>query len=513
MTTKIDLRELAVDRLEESAAVVEGPPRAVISRYLVPGVVLAGFAALTVWAARDSFLPTTPVSVTPVVVARAEVQESGTPLFQAAGWVEPRPTPIILPALTEGIVQELLVVEGQDVERGDPVAKLIAIDAELELRQSRHALALQQAELQRAQAVETAARQRFNTPVHLETEWAKAEASLLMMEAELAKQPFLIEAATAKAEYARRNYEIKQTAGTGVAKRSIQQAKSESIAAQSVLEELQSRTLQLERQVRASKKRRDALAKQLELLIDESRDVAESAAEVAIAKARVEQATVTLEQAELRLERMTIRAPVGGRVLALLASPGTHISAMRAGARSSGSGVIHLYQPHMLQVRADVRLEDVPHVQPGQLVQIETASVEGLLIGRVLTPTSRANIQKNTLEVKVAVDSPPDTIRPEMLVTATFLAPQRPPVRESEGTPQRMLVPRQLVESSGEGDFLWIAAADSTARRQPIQLGRAGTEQRVEVTDGIAPTDKLITTGRESLSPGDRIHITGESLE
>ena len=66
------------------------------------------------------------MKVVPVHVARAEVQQAGTPLFKAAGWVEPRPTPILVAALASGVVERLLVVEDQAVETGQPVAELVA---------------------------------------------------------------------------------------------------------------------------------------------------------------------------------------------------------------------------------------------------------------------------------------------------------------------------------------------------------------------------------------------------
>ena len=84
--------------------------------------------------------------------------------------------------------------------------------------------------------------------------------------------------------------------------------------------------------------------------------------------------------------------------------------------------VATLYDPQQLQVRADVRLEDVPNVLPGQKVQVETASASSPLEGEVLFTTSTANIQKNTLETKIAILNPPPTIRPEMLAKVTFLA-------------------------------------------------------------------------------------------
>jgi multidrug efflux pump subunit AcrA (membrane-fusion protein) len=474
--------------------------------------VILGFLSLTGWAARESLLPRQAVTVVPVVVARAEVRQAGTPLFQAAGWVEPRPTSVLVPALAEGVIEELLVVEGQAVQKGEPVARLIAVDAELELEQARSNLALRRAELASAQAARKAAGQWFETPVHLEAALAEAESQLAALQTELAKLPFLTEAAAAKAEFARQNYEGKRSVqSTSLPFRLVQKARSEHEAAQATLTELENRRPRLERQVESLRKQRDALAKQLELLIDETRALADTAAQVAAAESRVRQAQTAVEVAELRLERMTVRAPMTGRVLDLLAAPGTRIVGMRPGAEPSAGSVVSLYEPAMLQVRADVRLEDVPLVRPGQPVRIETASSEEPITGTVLAPTSQANIQKNTLEVKVALDAPPDTVRPEMLVTATFLAPERPGSDSDKSEQQeRLLVPRRLVQTAGDGHAVWVAAPDGTARRQTVQLGKAGTEELIEVTSGLAPTDKLISGGGEGLETGDRITVTGE---
>jgi multidrug efflux pump subunit AcrA (membrane-fusion protein) len=133
------------------------------------------------------------------------------------------------------------------------------------------------------------------------------------------------------------------------------------------------------------------------------------------------------------------------------------------------------------------------------------------MAGRVLAVTSTANVQKNTLEVKVAINDPPATIRPEMLVTTAFLAAPRPNTETESGQPpERLLVPRALVDSNERGSVVWIADANGHARRRSIRLRRAGTGELVEVTEGLTPTDKLITSGREGLTDGGRIKITGE---
>jgi hypothetical protein len=184
---------------------------------------------------------------------------------------------------------------------------------------------------------------------------------------------------------------------------------------------------------------------------------------------------------------------------------------INAASERDASTVVTLYNPNQLQVRVDVRLEDVPLVQVGQPVQISTAAAKESLAGQVLAMTSQADIQKNTLQVKVSIDQPADLVRPEMLAQVTFLAPERPDARpESEQSPLRLLVPKELVVGDENGSTIWVAnAGRGIAERRSIQIGRAGTDQLVEVTQGLNALDKLIASGREGLSDGDRIRIIG----
>ncbi|MHB8973129.1 MAG: hypothetical protein ACYC4N_22025 [Pirellulaceae bacterium] len=74
-----------------------------------------------------------------------------------------------------------------------------------------------------------------------------------------------------------------------------------------------------------------------------------------------------------------------------------------------------------------------------------------------------------------------------------------------------MLVPRQLVETSDGGIHVWVAdRVNDVARLQAITLGQAGTDQLVEVVEGLNSMDKLIVGGREGLKPDERITVTGE---
>lgn len=511
MTTSIDLRQLAQDR-RPVLPVGQGRRAPWITRYALPGGIVLGLLGLLGWASRDSLFPVRSVTVVPVMVTRAEVHPAGTPVFQAAGWIEPRPTPILVPALAEGIVSELLVVEGQTIEAGQPLARLVDADARLALDQTQSQSQQAQAEVQSAQAEFKAARQRLENPVHLQAVQAEAEALVAKLETELARMPLLIEAAEAKSLFTRQNLEGKQAALSAIPGRAIQEAQSQNNIAIAELKELRARQPQLGRERDAQQKRSSALQQQLKLLIDEQRAVTTAQAQVAVAEARLRQAELLVRTAQLRLDRMTIKAPLSGRVLALVARPGARVMGLDPGGEQRSSTVLTLYDPQQLQVRADVRLEDVPLIQPGQLVQIETPAVKGLLTGQVLQATSQANIQKNTLEVKVGIASPPDHLRPEMLVTATFLALPSPQSEQKGSEPsERLLIPRELFDSSGDTATTWIADTQGFARRRSIQLGKSRTDQLVEVVSGLTPTDRLISSGRESLADGDRLHVTEDT--
>jgi RND family efflux transporter MFP subunit len=472
--------------------------------------ILAGFVALLAATTGRQLFPATPVTVVPVIVQRGEIQQAGTALFQAAGWIEPRPTSVSVPALAPGIIEELLVVEGQEVTQGQPIARLISVDAAIAEQQAHASLSRSQGQLQRAQAELSAALSRRDNPLHLKVPLADARGLLAKAMTDKEKLPFLMKAAEATVEFTRQSLQGKRNAGAGVPQVVVLQAERDYLAAQAELEELQTRGPNLAREIDALQQKTHALEEQLSLLIDEQRLVAESQAKVVSAKAACDDARLRIRQAQLTLQRMQIRAPMDGRVLRLVAAPGTRVMGLEQTAGQSSSTVVEMYDPRRLQVRADVRLEDVPLVTPGAPVEIKTASSDHPLTGKVLQPTSTANIQKNTLEVKVELIQPPSTVRPEMLVTATFLAPEPDATSDSPIETERILVPRRLVSTSDSGTTVWVVDENSQAIQKTVTLGGNSNGELIEIARGLNVTDKLIASGTSQLIPGETVVIREE---
>lgn len=514
MTTKVDLRRLAVNRTGPTAEPVPlvSRRRHMLTRFVLPGLLLAGFAVLIAYAARDTLSPPRPVTVVPVISSQSDLpQAADTPLFRAAGWIEPRPTPTLVTALAEGVVEKLLVVEGQEVKEGEVVARLVSADARLALDSAEADVALRESEFAGAQANLTAAKTRLDQPIHLRAELADAEAALAKAETELANLPFQLQTAQARQQFARTDLESKQKIVGAVPEINIARAKSELEATSSAVEELLSRQKRLPVEIAAFKDKRDALQLKLQLKTEEVRQAAEAEALMQTAKARLKQAQAARDAARLRLERMEIKAPASGRVLALVARPGMRLNGLNPGSLHDSSTVVTLFEPTKLQVRVDVRLDDVGKVLTGQKVKIETAAVPGRsLDGEVLMATSQADIQKNTLSIKVAVVDPPSTLKPDMLCQVTFLAPPQAANPTKEGDTFRLLMPKQLVVSSGDGNSVWVAdRLSGTARLRRIELG-VNAGDLVEVVSGLSSSDKLIVGGRDGLKDGDRITVAGE---
>ncbi len=139
------------------------PGPRIASRVLLPASIVACAVGLLAWASWRAWvpLPSVPavaVIVRPVAFADAPSDGAGRPgaqagaapvatgpVVQAPGWIEPAPFPVTASALVPGIVREVLVLEGDRVDAGQVVARLVddqfkimlaRADAELRMRQA-----------------------------------------------------------------------------------------------------------------------------------------------------------------------------------------------------------------------------------------------------------------------------------------------------------------------------------------------------------------------------------------
>ncbi len=126
-------------------------------RFGVPIAIITTTLAILAFASWNLIRKTHPVEAVTVVMRDVETDDpissdaSDESIVQAPGWVEASPYAVFASALIQGIVDEILVLEGDYVEAGQPIATLISEDNELALKTAKAKVSIRKGELRAAQ--------------------------------------------------------------------------------------------------------------------------------------------------------------------------------------------------------------------------------------------------------------------------------------------------------------------------------------------------------------------------
>jgi RND family efflux transporter MFP subunit len=425
---------------------------------LLPVGVLLGFALVFLLLFRDRLIPARAVLVAPAVAIEskpATVEKPASPapatpvagrlLFQASGWVEPDPQPIKVTALTDGFIDQVNVLEGAAVKKGEVIATLIEIDSRL--------------------AKEAAA------------------AEVEMLEADLAALTTGIETTRFKLDAERANLLVSEADAAEAADRL---GRYERMVGGAVPE-----TERITARYENSRRQAAVLAGQARIKEIEQ-DLKRLAFEISSRKAKTASARARLAQATLAHERTRIVAPLDGRVLRLLAVPGQ--KKMAGMDEVDSSTVAILYDPAKLQVRVDVPLADAAGLSVGQRVRIRCNLLpDEVFNGEVTRISGEADLQRNTLQAKVRVTNPAAKLRPEMLCRAEFLDTASNP--NPAGSPAAnagnlaVFVPESAISDSA----VWVCDPDTKRVNRRVIVSTAETRdgyRRLE--SGIRPGEWIV---------------------
>lgn len=448
-----------------------------------PWLLLFGFLTLIALLFGERLLPARKLVVEKVVTIRpGEYSESSLPrestgveldpwsaqvLFQASGWVEPDPLPVKATALVNGVVEKVEVLEGQSVKSGQVLATLIREDFELDLATARSELASLKSLYESHEASIVA------TKAKLQTRELEAKAGHMRCLELIDERDRLVNAGNAAvAEGARVNAELRlQTHQTQVA------------AMEASVEETHSELAMLK-----------ALQSDFE--------------------ANVQKAKTEVARRQLALDRTAIRSPIDGIVLRLLVSPGQ--KRMLDMDDPDSATVAILYQPGFLQARIDVPLEEASRLSVGQAVRIRSNFLPNRKFkGTVTRIVGEADLQRNTLQVKVKFHDPDPRLRPDMLCRGEFLS--TPGSNSSAGSDSTgssrvfLYIPESaLVEREKNQAIIWTV--DSSGKRAVRREVTAGSEKDgyIRVIDGLLPGDFVIPDPPADLESEQRIRVSGK---
>ena len=493
---------------------VPRPPSRWKTRVLLPWGIFAAAAALLAYASRDALLPATPVHVLPVVVRTAtESGAGGNFTVQAPGWVEPDPYPVAVAALADGVVADVLVLEGQAVKKGDVVARMVDDDARIALARAEATVLEREGELKQAEAAREAAAGDWANPVERTRAVAAGEAMLAESVASLERQASEIAAEAARVAELEDDVRRKEksAASDAASESELVQAKLKLQAQRAVWATARAGEAVLAARVRQQKADLTAARDNARLRIPERRAVSDSEAAVARARAALEHASAARDEAKLRLSRMEIRSPAGGVVMSRHVEPG---STMMLNTDSPTSAhAVRLYDPKRLQVRVDVPLADAAKVSVGQRAKVVVGVLpDRTFDGEVTRVVPEADVQRNTLQVKVRIANPAPELRPEMLARVRFEAAGALSATQPSAS-QQVFVPESMLRRTPDGGAqVWVVdVGRGVAELRTVTPGEARAGEWIAVREGLQPGDRLIATqDAASLRPGARVKVVGE---
>lgn len=487
---------------------------------LIPLGVGACMIAILAWSAWPLLRPVRTIEIEQALAAQisdtnepaqssATEPSRSTRMVQAAGWLEAEPYFVAATALADGVIEEMLVLEGDRVEIGQPLALMVEEDAKLRLARAQADHEAAQAAVALALARLAAGEQNWEAPFELERGVASTRAQLEGLRAQLAQLPALIRIEQALLIKAQEELKSIEEAYRSDAASEIEFiAVREGVNAQSArLDATKARERILNASISQTQADLVSTQRALELRIDDRERLDAARAQVMLARGELAHRAAVRDEAQLELDRMTIHAPISGFVQRRLKAPGDKV--LRGMDDPYSAHIAHIYDPSKLQVRVDVPLADASQVYRGQRCEIVVEVLpDRVFEGEVLIVTHEADLQKNTLQVKVRVIDPDPVLRPEMLTRVKFL-PKRATPQTQASAGREVRVPAGVLDTSDNNPRVWVVTERANGRGvlQPVRVSRISEESGWVTLSGELQPGAIVASDPGSCSAGERVRF------
>jgi RND family efflux transporter MFP subunit len=222
--------------------------------------------------------------------------------------------------------------------------------------------------------------------------------------------------------------------------------------------------------------------------LDDARSARDAAAAVTAS------ARAALGGAETRLAKALIRAPIDGVVALRAVSPGDRVESM------GGGPMFRIVDNRLLDLTVAVPSSRSSVLRVGQTLEFSADAVPGRTFRgtvRYINPT----VSEGDRSVRIVAEVPNDdgALRGGVFVKGRVLTGTRSAVLQ---IPRAALLSWDVERHIGD---VFVVNGD-VAERRSVRTGQT-TADSVEVTEGLAPGDRVVTRGGFNLRPGDRVQV------
>ena len=202
------------------------------------------------------------------------------------------------------------------------------------------------------------------------------------------------------------------------------------------------------------------------------------------ATANLEATTARVALARARLDKTVVRAPFGGLLGLREVSVGDYVT--------PGQSIVNLEDVD--PVKVDFRVPEVflARLRAGQGLSVEVDAFAGRTFeGEVFALDPRIDAEGRSVALRARIANPDGVLRPGLFARVTLVTARRE---------DALLVPEEAIFARGEQLFVY-RVIEGKAELTPVRLGeRQGA--RVEVTEGLAAGERVVSAGHHKLRPG-----------
>ncbi|MBX3396950.1 MAG: efflux RND transporter periplasmic adaptor subunit [Phycisphaerae bacterium] len=221
------------------------------------------------------------------------------------------------------------------------------------------------------------------------------------------------------------------------------------------------------------------------------------------AQAQVKQDQATLEYAEKVLRDCEVVAPISGVILERNVEVGDFVAAEGGIGANANAQFGTIADMSVLRVEVDISELDISRISRNMRCRITPDAYKNRRFdGYVMWIDPGANYSKATVQVKVRIENPDDSLRVEGVAQVVFYSDETNSGGSGTG---RIWIPSTACASSNDGKsgrvFVLI---DGHLKATAVTLGASAPGQ-VEILSGLAAGQNIAASDVEKLSDGQRI--------
>ena len=208
-----------------------------------------------------------------------------------------------------------------------------------------------------------------------------------------------------------------------------------------------------------------------------------------MARNQVKLAEAALDMARIQMHETTIRAPFDGVVAELYVTEGSMVAPQAPAA---------LFVSKPVEVMLNVEESRISHVTEDQNAALQVTAYPGQDFPAVVTNVApTADSQSHTFAVQVTPMDEDHLLRSGMYANVSLL------IEEKQET---LLVPRAALTEVAGQETVYVVNDDNTAEQRAVTTGLE-EDGRVEILSGLTAGEQVVIAGQTSLQDGSQVEV------